>query len=177
MFILHASSAFTALQKGTTAEDGVLTPLVAYVMHLIVAGQPMNAQRAPKRTLGTLGLTPSARILAQVRSLAHLALLRRAHANTENNAELISGVRYALGALPQFELVVLVVLYVQIADAEPGNGKSRARERAEKGEMEVDNSVDSGDEDASVCMGENVEDETRSILPSCAYGNNLNSRP
>ena len=106
----RVSFAFIALQKGTTVEDGVFTPLVAYVMHLIVAGQPMNAQRAPKRTLGTLGLTPSGRILAQVRSLAHLALLRRAHANTENNAEFISGVRYALGALPQFELVVLVVI-------------------------------------------------------------------
>ena len=56
---LHASSAFTSSQKGTAAEDGVFTPLAAYVMHLIVVGLPSDTWHAPK-ALEALGPIPSA---------------------------------------------------------------------------------------------------------------------
>ena len=54
---------------GAADKDCIPAPLTVRLTHLVMAGPPANARRAPKGTLEALGLIPSMQIQEQARTV------------------------------------------------------------------------------------------------------------
>ena len=141
-------------------EDAILAPLAARLTHIVMAGPPANAWRAPKGTLRHWGpfLPGTSTWFDAPRPTTPCALKCGEQRRVDYD------IRNALSALPGLELADLV---------DHGYRVWRQERRCVDGqqlkeEMEVDNSANFENEIDALWKDENVDDGTR-LLETCLF--------